>query len=97
MQNQEILQILSQRIRSYRLAARMSQNELAEASGVSCGTISRFEQGRNYNLTINNLVSILQVLGRAEQLLEVLPELPLPPLALNMIEKIIPKRKRTRK
>lgn len=43
--NQEIMQLLAKRIKEYRLAARMSQKEMAEKSGVSLATISHFERG----------------------------------------------------
>lgn len=43
--NQEIMLLLAKRIKEYRLAARMSQKEMAEKSGVSLATISHFERG----------------------------------------------------
>ncbi|MGH6687317.1 helix-turn-helix domain-containing protein [Bacteroides hominis] len=51
--NQEIMLLLAKRIKEYRLAARMSQKEMAEKSGVSLATISHFEQGVNQNMTLN--------------------------------------------
>lgn len=41
--NQDILKLLAQRVKEYRLAARLSQKEMAEKSGVSKATISHFE------------------------------------------------------
>ena len=38
--NSDMLTLLAQRVKEYRLAARMSQKELAEQSGVSQTTIS---------------------------------------------------------
>ena len=73
---------------------RMSQKELAEQSGVSQTTISHFEQGVSRNLTLANFISLLRALGQAERLAEILPELPMPPMALREIEKLIPKRVR---
>ena len=58
--NQDIIELLSRRIKEYRLAARISQKEMAEKSGISLATISHFEQGVSQNLTLNNLISILQ-------------------------------------
>ncbi len=92
--NRDILDILARRVREYRLAARMSQRELAEKSGVSYATISHFEQGANPNLTLNNFLSILKVIGMENRLAELLPELPVPPMALQQINKLIPKRVR---
>lgn len=92
--NQEILKILSRRIKEYRLAARISQKEMAERSGVGLATISHFEQGVNHNMTLNNFISLLRVIGHEQRMNDILPELPMPPLALKEINKYIPKRVR---
>ncbi len=54
--NSDILQLLSERLKDYRLAARMSQKELAEQSGVGRTTISHFEQGVSGNMTLNKFL-----------------------------------------
>ena len=92
--NQDILALLCLRLKEYRLAARMSQREMAEKSGVSLTTISHLEQGMNRNITLNNFISLLRVLGLEQRLSDLLPELPVPPLALKQINKYIPKRVR---
>ena len=92
--NQDIIELLSRRIKEYRLAARISQKEMAEKSGVGLATISHFEQGVSQNLTLNNLISILRVIGMEQRLNDLLPELPMPPMALKQINKYIPKRVR---
>ena len=95
--NSDMLTLLASRVKEYRLAARMSQKELAEQSGVSQTTISHFEQGVNRNLTLNNFISLLRVLGLEQRIGDVMPELPMPPMALRKIEKLIPKRVRRNK
>ena len=95
--NSDMLTLLALRVKEYRLAARMSQKELAEQSGVSQTTISHFEQGVNRNLTLNNFISLLRVLGLEQRIGDVMPELPMPPMALRKIEKLIPKRVRRNK
>lgn len=92
--NIEIMETLATRVKEYRLAARMSQRELAEQSGVSYTTISHFEQGKNPNLTLNNFISLLRAIGMERRLYELLPQLPVPPMALREINKYIPKRVR---
>ena len=92
--NSDMLTLLALRVKEYRLAARMSQKELAEQSGVSQTTISHFEQGVSRNLTLANFISLLRALGQEQRLAEILPELPMPPMALREIEKLIPKRVR---
>lgn len=92
--NQDIMLLLAKRIKEYRLAARMSQKEMAEKSGVSLATISHFEQGVSQNMTLNNFISLLRVIGMEQRIIDLLPELPMPPLALKQINKLIPKRVR---
>lgn len=92
--NQDIITLLCQRLKEYRLAARISQKEMAERSGVGLTTISHLEQGMNRNITLNNFISLLRVVGMEQRLVELLPELPMPPMALKQINKFIPKRVR---
>ncbi len=92
--NRDILEILSGRVKEYRLAARMSQREMAEKSGVSYTTICHFEQRRKPNLTMSNFLALLRAVGMERRMLEVLPKLPVPPLALREMNKYIPKRVR---
>jgi transcriptional regulator with XRE-family HTH domain len=92
--NRDIMLQLAQRVKNYRLAARLSQKEMAEKSGVGQATISHFEQGVNPNMTINNLLSLMRVVGMEQRMLDLLPELPMKPLTLRQINKYIPKRVR---
>ena len=92
--NQDIIALLSKRLKEYRLAARISQKEMAERAGVSLTTICHLEQGTNRNITLNNFISLLRVVGMEQRLNDLLPELPMPPMALKQINKYIPKRVR---
>ena len=92
--NRDFIDLLCQRLKEYRLAARISQKEMAEKSGVSLTTISHLEQGMNRNITLNNFISLLRVLGMEQRLFDLLPELPVPPMALKQMNKYIPKRVR---
>lgn len=92
--NQDILDLLAKRVKEYRLAARMSQRELSEKSGVGYTTISHFEQGKHTNISLGNFLSLLRCIGMEGRMTEVLPELPIPPMALREINKLIPKRVR---
>ena len=95
--NSDMLALLAARVKEYRLAARLSQKELAELSGVSQTTISHFEQGVSRNLTLANFISLLRALGQEQRLADILPELPIPPMALREIEILLPKRVRRNK
>mgnify|MGYP000875676569 FL=1 len=92
--NQDIMLLLAKRIKEYRLAARMSQKEMAVKSGVSLATISHFEQGVNQNMTLNNFISLMRIIGMEQRISDLLPELPMTPMALKQINKFIPKRVR---
>ncbi len=92
--NYEILQLLARRVKEYRLAARLSQRELAEKAGVGYTTVSHFEQGKHTNLSLGNFISLIRCIGMERRIVELLPELPMPPLALREINKLIPKRVR---
>lgn len=92
--NQDILDLLARRVKEYRLAVRMSQRELAEKSGVGYTTISHFEQGKHTNISLGNFISLLRCIGMEGRMMELLPELPVPPMALREINRLIPKRVR---
>lgn len=94
LSNSEILATLAARMKEYRLAARMSQRELAARSGVSYSTICHFEQGRHPNLSLGNFIALLRCVGMEGRMMEVLPALPVPPMALRDMNKLIPKRVR---
>lgn len=86
--------VLAKRVKEYRFAARMSQRELAQKSGVNYATVSHFEQSENLNLSLDNFISLLRCIGMETRMMELLPELPVPPMALREINKLIPKRVR---
>jgi transcriptional regulator with XRE-family HTH domain len=92
--NQDIILELAKRLKDYRLLARMSQKEFAENSGVSQATVGHFEQGLQQNITLSNFISMLRSIGMEQRILDTLPELPLQPIALKKIDKLIPKRVR---
>lgn len=89
--NYELMQLLARRLKSYRLAARMSQKGMSEKSGVGLATISHFEQGVKPNMTLGNFISLLRTVGMERRVADLLPELPMSPLALKQINKLIPK------
>ena len=92
--NQDIMLLLAKRIKEHTLSAPGSRQGKALKSGVSLATISHFEQGVNQNMTLNNFISLLRVIGMEQRIIDLLPELPMPPLALKQINKFIPKRVR---
>jgi hypothetical protein len=45
-------------------------------------------------MTLNNFISLMRTVGMENRCLDLLPELPMTPLALREINKLIPKRVR---
>lgn len=63
-QPSDILKQTASRHRAVRKSLRLSQQELAERSGVSLGSIKRFES--TGKISLESLLKSLQVLGRLE-------------------------------
>ena len=78
----QIIQALGKRFKEYRIAARMTQKEVAEQSGVSLLTIRRFEQGYSYDIKLGNLIALLKAIDFADGIADILPEFPASPYAL---------------
>ena len=78
----QIIQALGKRFREYRIAARMTQKEVAEQSGISMLTIRRFEQGYSYDIKLGNLIALLKAIDFADGISDILPEIPISPYAM---------------
>ena len=90
----QIIQALGKRFREYRIAARMTQKEVAEQSGISMLTIRRFEQGYSYDIKLGNLIALLKAIDFAEGIADILPEIPISPYAMARQDASKPKRVR---
>jgi len=67
-----IIQMLSERIRAYRIDYPMTQKELAYKSGVSIRSIQNFEHGED--IQISNLIKIMKALGLDDSLSALVPD-----------------------
>ncbi len=74
---------LGERLKQARLNKNITQDEIAQRIGVSRRTVINAEKGQ---VTLENLVAILQVLGLAEQLNNFLPTQPLSPVQLMKLQ-----------
>lgn len=90
----QIIQALGKRFREYRIAARMTQKEVAEQSGISMLTIRRFEQGYSYDIKLGNLIALLKAIDFADGISDILPEIPISPYAMARQDTSKPKRVR---
>ena len=69
---QEYLNSISEKIKLYRVAMNMTQQELADKSGVSVRSISRLEQGASIQL--DNFIKIMSALNLGENIDILIPD-----------------------
>ena len=79
----DIIRILGERFKDYRLSVRLTQKELSEKTGASHKTISLFETGRGRNITMQNFLTLLRAVGMLQNIGELLPELPSSPYLIQ--------------
>ncbi len=79
----ELVRMLGQRFRTYRLLAKMTQKEVAEQTGLTLTTVSKFENGTAANVTLPTFLLLLKAVGCIDQLDAILPELPESPYLLD--------------
>ena len=72
----EIIRILGQREKTYRILLRMTQKELAERVGISVPTLQAFESGQSKDISMTTLLRILRGIGQLEGVNVLLPEIP---------------------
>ena len=80
----EIIQLLGNRFRQYRIALGLTQAELSAKAGVSKMTIHKFESGTAGNVSMQTLLSLLRYTGllkNADALIPDIPESPYSPLS----------------
>jgi transcriptional regulator with XRE-family HTH domain len=70
-----IILLLGQRFKATRIALQITQQEVADKTGISITTIRRFENGLTFNLTLAHFIAMLQAIGFADNLDEVIPEM----------------------
>ena len=90
-----ILKRLGTRLKAYRIARGMKQQELAAESGVGVSTIAKIENGQSVALSL--LVSVMRTLGLLENLDLLVPEQKPSPMELLRTQGKQVKRVRTPK
>ncbi len=83
----EIVRLLGERFKEYRMRSNLTQKEVAELSGVGLTTIHKFENGSAGNLSLSTFILLLKVVGQVDALNDVLPELPESPYLMRGEEK----------
>ena len=72
----ELIKMLGARFKDYRLRSNMTQKDVAEQSGVSVNTITKFENGTTGSMSLNTFLLLMKAIGCIEGMDEMLPELP---------------------
>lgn len=72
----ELISLLGQRFKDYRLRSEMTQKDVAEQSGITINTIHKLENGKAGNMSLGTFLLLMKSIGCIQQLDEVLPELP---------------------
>ena len=83
----ELVRLLGERFREYRLRCNLTQKEVAEQSGIGLTTIHKFENGTAGNLSLSTFILLLKVIGQVNALDDVMPELPESPYLIRREEK----------
>lgn len=83
----ELVRLLGERFKEYRMRCNFTQKEVAEQSGIGLTTIHKFENGTAGNLSLSTFVMLLKVVGRVNALDDVMPELPVSPYLIRKEDK----------
>ena len=83
----ELVRLLGERFKEYRMRCNLTQKEVAEQSGIGLTTIYKFENGTAGNLSLSTFILLLRVVGQVNALDDVLPELPESPYLVRREEK----------
>lgn len=84
----ELIAILGQRFKDYRLRSEMTQKDVAEQSGITVNTIHKFENGKAGNMSLGTFLLLMKAIGCINQLDEIMPELPESAYLINDGKKI---------
>ena len=92
----ELVRLLGNRFKEYRMRCNLTQKEVAELSGIGLTTIHKFENGTAGNLSLSTFILLLKVVGQIEALDNVLPELPESPYLIRKEERRVQRIRHTK-
>ena len=84
----ELVRLLGERFKEYRMRCNFTQKEVAELSGIGMTTIHKFENGSACNLSLSTFILLLKVIGQVNALDDVMPELPESPYLIRKEKKV---------
>ena len=79
----ELVRLLGNRFKEYRMRCNLTQREVAEQSGIGLTTIHKFENGTAGNLSLATFLLLLKVVGQINALDDLLTELPESPYLIR--------------
>ena len=79
----ELVRLLGNRFKEYRMRCNLTQREVAEQSGIGLTTIHKFENGTAGNLSLSTFLLLLKVVGQINALDDLLPDLPESPYLIR--------------
>ena len=83
----ELVRMLGERFKEYRMRCDLTQKEVSELSGVGLTTIHKFENGTAGNLSLSTFILLLKVIEQINYLDDLLPELPVSTYLMRRNEK----------
>lgn len=83
----ELVRLLGSRFKECRMRCNLTQQEVADQSGVGLTTIHKFENGTAGNLSLSTFILLLKVVGRINAFDDLLPELPESPYLIRRNDK----------
>ena len=93
----ELVRLLGERFKEYRMRCNLTQKEVAEQSGIGLTTIHKFENGTAGNLSLSTFILLLKVICQVDALDDVMPELPESPYLVRKEEKKAQRIRHTKK
>ena len=93
----ELVRLLGERFKEYRMRCNLTQKEVAEQSGIGLTTIHKFENGTAGNLSLSTFILLLKVICQVDAIDDVMPELPESPYLVRKEEKKAQRIRHTKK
>ena len=72
----ELVKMLGERFKDYRMRSQMTQKDVAEQSGLTVNTIYKFENGMIPNMSLSTFLLLMKAIGCINGLDGLMPELP---------------------
>ena len=79
----ELVQMLGERFKDYRMRSNMTQKDVAEQTGLTVSTVHKFEKGLAPNLSISTFLLLMKAIGCINGLDDLMPELPESPYLID--------------